>query len=230
MFTRALLRSGQAVILLVAGIFIGAALSSFAGGSIGVGACRHSGLQEGVWAQDQFDGFKGNLSSACTEAQWDFGGRSGLSVGLAHLGYLHGSNVATVNDTTAALKAYTGGACETSGKNCLARYNIDASEYGLTLGAFTTVGPFTLEGGVFVYRSEFEVIVQKIHEVAGFSDSERYRITATHKTPFVGVVLKAKEFYARLRVYQLINQDGNEYPNKGLTSGPTVALMAGVRF
>lgn len=203
----------------------------FAGGSIGLGACRLTGLTEGVWAQDQFDGFKGNLSSACTEAEWRSEGKSGFTVGLAHLGYLHGNNLATINDTTDAYKTYTGGACAKDGTNCLARFLVDVANYGVTLGAFTTFGRFSLEGGVFFYRSEFDVTVQRIHDPqTSYPLLAEYRIVAYHNTPYVGVAYSAHDFYARLRVYQEINQDGETYPYKGLTSGPAIALTAGVRF
>lgn len=230
MFTRALLKTSQAAILLVAGIFIGAALSSIAGGSIGIGACRHTGLTEGVWYQDQFDGYKGKQNAACAEGEWRSAGKSGFSVGLAHLGYLHGNNLATINDTTEAYKTYTGGPCEPGGKNCLARFLVDVANYGATLGAFTRLGRFSLEGGIFFYRSEFAVAVQRVHEGHGYPEFTEYRIVSYNNTPYFGVAFNANDFYARLRVYQEINQDGETYPYKGLTSGPAVALTMGVTF
>lgn len=213
-----------------AGIIVALGWSSRAEGSIGVGACRYTGLTEGVWYQDQFDGFKGNLSTACAEAEWRSEGKSGLAVGLAHLGYLHGNNIATINDTTDAYKTYTGGACEPGGKNCLARFMIDTATYGITLGAFTKVGRFSLEGGLLFYRSEFNVTTQRIHDGYGYPELSEYRIVSYNNSPYVGVSYGADDFYARLRVYQEINQDGETYPYKGLTSGPAAALTVGVRF
>ncbi len=214
----------------LAGLIVALAVSSFAGGSVGVGACRHTGLDEGVWGQQQFDGFKGNVDSACVEAQWMSSGKSGWSIGLAHLGYLHGSSLATIDDNTYEMKTYTGGACQPNGKNCLARFDVDSAEYGVTLGLFTKVGPVTLEGGVFVYRSNFNVAVYRIGEESGYPEFNSYHIRAYHNTPYLGIAARSKDLYARLRVYQEINQDGAAYPFKGLTSGPVIALTAGVTF
>lgn len=107
----------------------------------------------------------------------------------------------------------------------------DRVSYGVTLGAFTKVGRFSLEGGLFVYRSEFAVTVQRIHDPkSGYPEVAEYRIASYHNTPYLGIAYNVDDFYARLRVYQEINQDGETYPFKGLTNGPAIALTAGIRF
>ena len=230
MFTRALLKTSQAAILLVAGIFIGAAISSFAGWEAGTGVCKHKALTEGVWWQQQFE-FRGTTNPLCWELQWNSSDKRGLSVGFAHLGYLSGSNIATLNDTTEDAKHFSGGACESdSRKNCLARFNVRGTEYGVTLGGFTPVGPLTVEGGLFLYRSDFRVELQRMHYVGDLPEGESYHITGYHATPFLGIVFKAKEFYARVRYYQDITQDAQAYPFKGLTGGPVIATTIGFQF
>ena len=218
------------LLLLLLGAVIGNVLMSHAG-SFGIGACRLTGLDEGVWWQQQFDGYKSNQNSACVEAEWRQEGNAGFSVGFAHLGYLHGNNLATINDTTYATKTYTGGECKGDGTNCLARFLVDVADYGVTLGGFKNFGRLSLEGGLFVYRSEFDVTVQRINDPqSGYPLLAEYRITAYHTTPYLGIAYNLGEFYGRLRLYQNINQDGKAYPYKGLTSGLAIALTGGINF
>lgn len=214
---------------------------------VGTGFCKHNRLQDGTWFQGQY-GFSGKLSSPCLELQRNqlVFENFGYSLGLAHLGYLHSNNIATIHDGDTV-----DGACDpATGHNCRAIFETLGSDYGVTAGLYAEGErwgrTWALETGLLGYRSSIDITVHRGDVVpdALFPAEQREHVVAWHLSPYVGGVARFRAFerdwYARLRVYLNVRQDGHIQGGDGylghgalqagLTHGPVTVFSLGATF
>lgn len=221
MFTRALLKSGQAVLLLVAGIFIGAALSSFpADFHILATRTKASAREDGTWHQSRYETDLKLIDHGLRiGASWPIGNAYGLELrGLAEyvdLGRFDSDAIATNDDADVWRPVLN---CDfRTGTQCLSRYQGTGGAYGAAAGVSAlwrsgklAIGP---ELGVLFYRSWWDVRVTHFED-CGWNISvcngihEYNHATGDHYTPFFGVTLAYKYLYIAARRYHNVYAQG----------------------
>lgn len=232
MFT-ALLKTAEAAALLIAGIIIGAALSSFAQPQyeIAVGHSQGKAAPDGIWWEHQFAtdnrvssptwqiGASSKFKDSQWGVRWDFGQLLKFST----------RNMAVWDEKTADQVARGELTCvHATGSNCLAKFNGDGQAFGLHIGIYREfeIGRFKVqpEAGLLPYYYDWSMTVEHPNDST----------PTQHVTEATGAGIFLTE-YARLTVKRgmfFVRADYNHFikghnPVAGIQEGKVLSYLIG---
>lgn len=225
---------------------------------IGIGQTTFRAREDGTWWQSQYETHNDLKSRSWRVAVRDhFRGSSrfGWSVGYSDLGRFSGNNHASIWDSEAGKISEDDSQCQPSNfsHGCMAWFRGAGKAKGITFGltADHKLGPVVVgvEGGLFVFRSSYDVTITypnglmpagvlpdgtvtsnpDVPAVPAGGSADYHRATGTHRTPYYGVRLGYGYLYAQALVFHNVYEQGNySGGDVGLTGGRTVQVTAGI--
>jgi hypothetical protein len=214
---------------------------------LGIGQTKFHAREDGTWFQSQYETHNDLTSASWRLALRDYftGSRHfGWSLGYSYLGSFSGHNRASLWDDEAGRIPADGSACDFENKShgCLGWFDGSGKAKGITLGltADHTFKGLTLgvEGGVFVFRSSYNVNLH-LDQGINFDDSrgkflpgstyEYNHATGTQGTWYVGYRASYGPVFAELlHFHNVFEQGRGPGGDVGLTGGKTVQVLIGV--
>jgi hypothetical protein len=233
----------------LAGVVCSVALQSLAQPrlEVGLGQTKFHAREDGTWWQSQYETHNDLTSASWRLALRDYftGSRHfGWSLGYSYLGSFSGHNRASLWDEEVGRIPADGSACDFENKShgCLGWFNGSGKARGVTLGltADRTIRGLTfgVEGGVFVFRSSYDVTLH-LDQGINFDDSrgkfppgstyEYNHATGTHGTWYVGYRASYGYLFAQvLSFHNVFEQGRGPGGDVGLTGGRTKQVLVGI--
>jgi len=228
-----MLKAVQALSLFLAGVFIGAALSSFAGPQyeIGIGYSKGKTAPDGIWWEHQFDthnrvespswsiGVSTKFSDSNWGVRWDFGQLLRFST----------RNMAVSDEHTAPQVASGELKCNPSnGQNCLWRWNGDGEAVGMHIGFFREfdVRGFKLqpEVGILPYLYSWNMVIEHPYDSRPTEHATVVSGAGLYLTEYARLTVQRGMFFARLD-YDYFVKGHN--PIAGIQEGKVLSYMLG---
>lgn len=233
-----MLKGAQAAILIIAGVFIGAALSSFAGPvlEVGAGLSKYHAREDGIWQQSNSQLQTHNYFDTKgyqIGARWDLARHIAARLAYVNLGHFYADNEFVMDDSVDHYPLQ----CPKDPGDCKMRGKISGNAYGLSLGPVlrgTWKGIIgEIEGGGFIFRSNQKTAVCQ-QEAGGLAEGcwSYNRMWGVHRTWYVGGAVGYGPVSLSYRLYWNVFEQGTHMPggDAGITGGKTQTVFLTYAF